>query len=165
MNSTLMSHTQHLLDDEGKQKLLVLNKWRSMTYMPAREKMLEATAAGDEQTFNQLREQLSTVTQEIMAAPISETPPLYLGAVAWSLTDPSFEKPGESSELKLLKVNRIDLGTVESLIRSEALRRNNMEIQRRSKRIGREIRTRQFPKYTRALAQRIHSGTRHLRRA
>lgn len=151
----LMSHTQHLLDDEGKQKLLVLNKWRSMTYMPAREKMLEATAAGDEQTFNQLREQLSTVTQEIMAAPISETPPLYLGAVAWSLTDPSFEKPGESSELKLLKVNRIDLGTVESLIRSEALRRNNMEIQRRSKRIGREIRTRQFPKYTRALAQRI----------
>ena len=151
----LLSHTQHLLDDEEKQKLLVLNKWRSMTYMPAREKMLEASSAGDEQTFNQLRDQLSQVTQEIMAAPISETPPLYLGAVAWSLTDPSFEKPSESSELELLKVNRIDLSAVESLIKSEALRRNNQEIQRRSKRIGREIRTRQFPKYTRALSQRI----------
>jgi hypothetical protein len=153
----LMSHTQHLLDDDGKQELLVLNKWRSMTYMPAREKMMEAQEAGDEQAVEQLREQLSTVTKEVMANPVSNVPDLYLGAIAWQLTNPSYEEPLKSNELKILQANGRGIREIEQLIKQEALRRSNMEAERTQKRLGRTYRPRQVPRITKALGNRLNN--------
>ena len=151
----LLSHTKHLLDDEGMQELLVLNKWRSMTYMPARERMLEATAAGDEQTFNQLREQLSLVTKEVTMDPLANVPDLYLGAIAWQLTNPNFEDPLDSHELKLLQKNGRSIADINRLVKMEALRRNNMDRERTEKRTGRRLRPRTVPKISRALHERL----------
>jgi hypothetical protein len=152
----LMSHTQHLLDEDGKQELMVLNKWRSMTYMPAREKMLEAQEAGDEQAVEQLREQLSTVTKEVMDNPVANVPDLYLGAIAWQLTSPSYEEPLKSDELKILQANGRGIKEIEQLIKQEALRRSNMEAERTQKRLGRTYRPRQVPRITKALAERLN---------
>ena len=153
----LLSHTQHLLDEDGKQELMVLNKWRSMTYMPAREKMLEAAQAGDEQTVQQLREQLSVVTKDVMSNPVANVPDLYLGAIAWQLTNPSFEEPLKSDELKILQANGRGIREIESLIKQEALRRSNMEAERTQKRLGRPYRPRKVPRITKALGERLNN--------
>ena len=153
----LLSHTQHLLDEDGKQELMVLNKWRSMTYMPAREKMLEAAEAGDEQTVQQLREQLSVVTKSVMSNPVANVPDLYLGAIAWQLTNPSFEQPLKSDELKILQANGRGIREIESLIKQEALRRSNMEAERTQKRLGRPYRPRKVPRITKALGERLNN--------
>ena len=153
----LLSHTQHLLDEDGKQELMVLNKWRSMTYMPAREKMLEATEAGDEQAVQQLREQLSVVTKDVMSNPVANVPDLYLGAIAWQVTNPSFEEPLKSDELKILQANGRGIREIESLIKQEALRRSNMEAERTQKRLGRPYRPRKVPRITKALGERVNN--------
>ncbi len=153
----LLSHTQHLLDEDGKQELMVLNKWRSMTYMPAREKMLEATEAGDEQAVQQLREQLSVVTKDVMSNPVANVPDLYLGAIAWQVTNPSFEEPLKSDELKILQANGRGIREIESLIKNEALRRSNMEAERTQKRLGRPYRPRKVPRITKALGERLNN--------